>query len=330
MTICSVCKGTEDQTLIRCDKCDARFCEKCSTLAPTEWRSATLKKRAMIFLCTGCKVSFSKFLDFTPVTDSSTHTGDQIRFQLDAFAKSLMDSFSLQLESRISTVLNDITTLRDSNKDMIRLLSDWKQDSTAIGSLPSTVKAGNVQSFSAVLQRPVVGKNGDFSLLPGSSTCRDTLNSTPETACIPDASALDSSGGRRRQKPIVAKSRDAGNSVGFTRRSRPIVGSKKLDKAKIVAANLQKKTSVLVSRLDRGVSVEYLRDYLSSTFGDSETFVIEEQTVRSGDYKCFRVEIKLDLLDMVLNPDNWPVNIYVKRFRFFRAGAAVRGRQSTS
>ena len=61
-----------------------------------------------------------------------------------------------------------------------------------------------------------------------------------------------------------------------------------------------------------------INDYLKSTFGADREFKIEEMTVRSGSYCCFRVEADLDLLNSLLDPQNWVEGVTVKKFRFFR------------
>lgn len=81
---------------------------------------------------------------------------------------------------------------------------------------------------------------------------------------------------------------------------------------------------MFVSRLDSNVSSGDLGEYLRHTFGSAEKFVIDEQLVRSGDYRSYRVEIRLELLDSFLCPANWPQDVLVKKFRFFRS------RQSTA
>lgn len=97
-----------------------------------------------------------------------------------------------------------------------------------------------------------------------------------------------------------------------------MIGSKKMINSRIVAAKLQKKTSVLISRLDNNVTSEDLVEYMRTTFGNTENYNIEEQKVRSGDYKSYRVEVRVELLDEILCPSNWPEDVLVKKFRFFR------------
>ena len=97
------------------------------------------------------------------------------------------------------------------------------------------------------------------------------------------------------------------------------MGSRKLSDpsvASISAAKIQKKTSIYVGKLDPSVTGDGLLAYLKSTFGLDETFTLEEQKVKLGDYRAFRVEARLDLLGQLLGAANWPEEIVVKRFRF--------------
>lgn len=108
-----------------------------------------------------------------------------------------------------------------------------------------------------------------------------------------------------------------------------IIGSRKLTNSRLAAACIQKKTSIFVSKLDGGVSSEILLEYMQTTFGVNENFTIVEQTVRSGDYKSFRVEARVELLKQLLSASNWPENVLVKKFRFPRSTFPV-SRQSDS
>lgn len=93
----------------------------------------------------------------------------------------------------------------------------------------------------------------------------------------------------------------------------------------VTAANVQKRTSIFVSKLDKQVTADDLHLYLKATFGSDVICRIEEQTVRTGDYRAYRVETRLDLLDELMSPSKWPENVLVKRFRFFRSRPPVSG-----
>lgn len=56
-----------------------------------------------------------------------------------------------------------------------------------------------------------------------------------------------------------------------------------------------------------------LENYLQKTFGDNENFKIIELSVKSGDYKSFRVDVRPELQNDILNPQNWAKDIVIKK-----------------
>lgn len=94
--------------------------------------------------------------------------------------------------------------------------------------------------------------------------------------------------------------------------------SKNIATSKIKAANIVPKASIFLSRIDKEVTVADITEHLTSVFDENENFQIEEIAVRSGDYKRFEISSRPEIEKELLDPSNWPNDVIVKKFGFFR------------
>lgn len=333
MNACQHCNalGCPDEPLASCDRCSVLLCKTCADLTSTELRAVVLKKRSksITYLCAKCQPCQS---DLRPAELDDTIL-KLIKQQFASFAVSLMADISLELESKISTVQSEVSVLKDSNIDLIKLFTNQK---------PSLLKPASSAALLDGSKAPPVRRQRSESSASDSLPVACQPPSETLLTLPPQGNSLrthvSGDGNPRLQKsvppksvppksvPAKSNSRVVGSAGGLAGNGHSfVIGSRKLNNSKITAANVHKKTSVFVSRLDRSVSTDDLHEYLKSTFGVSESFKVEEQTVKSGDYRSYRVEARLDLLDNLLDPSHWPENVYVKKFRFFRARPPTSG-----
>lgn len=337
MSVCQQCgaSGSSEEPLATCDQCSTVLCKTCADLSSTELRAVALKKRSksLTYLCSGCQPSRTDFR-FAELRDSLLKL---MRQQFDTFATSLTADISLQLESKISGLQAEVSVLRESNIDLIKLLTNQNlllQRPVSCNALPGTSQAqsvtrqksptGSTGNLSVPLQRS--GRSMSGSQRPPQPPNSSTSNPQSRTDSQYTGAASSGSSGLPKTVPLKSSHQGVGSAAGsvqggsarWKRHSTFVVGCAKQVNSKVTAANIQRKTSVFVSRLDRTVSTDDLHEYLRSTFGADETFKLEEQTVKSGDYRSYRVEASLDLLDRLLDPAYWPENVYIKKFRFFR------------
>lgn len=85
--------------IVVCDRCSLSFCSACSRLSPTELRSATLKKRILVFLCSNCRVTFDRFLQSVEPTDDDT---------ADAFSRSDQGGCKPDLKEIVASVVGSV------------------------------------------------------------------------------------------------------------------------------------------------------------------------------------------------------------------------------
>lgn len=272
-------------------------------------RAAAIKKRSLVFLCPGCQPCRQMFRELTAFGSTLV---EQLRREISALVA--------PLEQRISAVSDEVSVLRQSNVDLVRLLTSFppSKDMT----MPTKTSQGK---FSDVNTHERSGEGVSPPATGVSAPKIQVRASAPDIAG--DSSRSNKSRSRSSRSPTVDDSA-ALSSRRPTRKTRPpaIIGSCKTKNTQLSAAAIRKKTSIFVSRLDTRVSEEDLTDYLHATFGATESFVVEEQRVRSGDYRSYRVEADLGLLDRLLCADSWPENVFVRRFRFPRSVGGEQGR----
>lgn len=294
-----------------------------------------LKKRSIIYHCCGCSVLQNPLYDLEGLKSSLV---DHFKQELATFSDSLLNRMIEEVDTRNRLVLTELSNLKETNVDLLKFV-----DSSGFRIEPPKPLNTPASHTSANSTRAIVNTNQASANNAGSNFT--PVVTTAGFQRLP-SSAGPSSRGRQPDSDlhsVPSAQHITGRQIsGGSRRSinpprvnvnTHVVGSREVGADGISAAILQKRTSVLVGRLDKNVSASDLRTYLLSTFGTSEEFVIEEQTVKSGEYRSFRVEAKLDSLGSLMTPSNWPVGVIVKKFRFFRSrppGARLSTSQPTT
>lgn len=322
MSACRKCNsaGSSTEPLVACDRCAVTLCKSCALLSSTELRAVCLQKKTINFFCSGCQSQ--QFMLGSP-DDLQAAIRNVVREELSDFVNLIATRVSAELHSELNSIHNEVAFLRQSNVDLVRLLTEGPrnllhpaQDVTTAPSLhrkpvsSKPLQTSNNRKITAPAShnsdqqaRSLTVEETQLGLkkLTGQNTEPTTSGNSDQALSVP-----------------VPQSYSAAVLGSAQRQHSAIVGSRKLNDPTIYAAKVQKKTSIYIGRLDKQVSEDALRSYLRSTFGDAEDFSIHEQKVRSGDYRSFRVEARLELLDDLLCSSNWPENILVKKFRFFR------------
>lgn len=343
MLVCKSCNTTVSSAdlLATCDRCGTCLCQACAEVTATELRAILLKKRCIIYYCCDCRESLSAATNH-PMGNSCP---EQLREEITDFTNALKAELLATFQSEMDRLTREVVDLKQSNIDLVRLLTGGGMftgpctltrpsseslggnlENTQYSSGVPSMMCGGVQSQSV---QPTLGKNCKHNNVPScasvnlvrasgnASTCDQSSRSkSPVAPPSTGVTVANSSGSKETAVQNPARSRRSTAKAGPA----SIVGSRRQNGSDvtIAAAVVHRKTSVLVGRLDMSVTAEGLLGYLVATFGPADHFHIEEQTVRSGEYRSFRVEARLDYLDELLTPSNWPENVVVKKFRFFR------------
>ena len=134
----------------------------------------------------------------------------------------------------------------------------------------------------------------------------NTLVSTPSTS--------------NASKPSTSKTehlnKDIGNIKAHQAKNTGIIIGQKKTNEKLVASIPQ--TSLFVSKISLEVNETDLLEYLNKNFGPNEKFKVEKVAVKSEEYNAYKITARKELEDNLLNANNWPENISINKFTFFR------------
>lgn len=328
MSTCIKCNtaGSSSEPLTSCDRCEMSLCKSCASLTTTELRAIALQKRSISFFCSECREAQ---LQPSPngFVDLKRTICDLIRGEFSSLVDDIAGKICTELQPEMNSIRNEVAALRESNVDLIRLLTEgpMRLPRSAEDSVVSACESGeSLPQPSLVTQGkktdiPVRGCSGqlvEVSAVPMPGLRKSVRESS--TSARQSTQRASGTHGTLQSGTSGTQPSSAAQRIRQSRFS-AIVGSRKMSDpavASIAAAKIQKKTSIYVGKLDPSVTGDDLLAYLKSTFGLEETFTLEEQKVKSGDYRAFKVEARLDLLGQLLCAANWPEEIVVKRFRF--------------
>lgn len=285
-------------------------------------RAVALKNRTVIFHCRKCRDGQACQCSLASLREALL---GGIREELIQFSRMI----ATEVETRVNSVSGEIAILRESNIQLVNLLASHPSYSCA--ALASSSCDGGVSAGPPGVIAGGTGETVRLSLTGGPTGLHSvgppslpaSLPASKSVAFARTSGNLSAPGSRGLDSgKQVLGPKSAGDSsapAGQSAARKAIMGSRKLQSSTISAANIPKKTSVFVSKLDRQVTADDLHLYLKSTFGNDQDFVVEEQKVRTGEYRAFRVRAGLELLSDLLSSSNWPEGVLIKKFHFFRS-----------
>lgn len=332
MVSCSKCKSEAVDTyaLAKCDQCAILLCIECSKLTASEHRGITVKKRSagITYHCIEC-LSKSNTTGYCGLSKAELQT---------------MVSRTIQAEmADLKTFLNKHTEVNAGGmKDVAEELRGQSKIITGMAAALQEIKPIEKQSNELEILRKEfksLGKKyeaqqAELKLLREDIKSVRALREDYESNKLElellkkDLAKFQKILAQNNSKPNSNSKNDSNPALfhlesitptarekSFQTKSGRVVGQRK-DCDKLVASTPQ--TSVLISKVSLDIDSKDLKDYLHNTFGPEERFAIEPLVVKSGEYKSFKVMTRRVLEDALLNPQNWPENIEVKKFSFFR------------
>lgn len=139
MMNCKGCQALESsaQQLVACDRCSSRWCQECAQLTATELRSVVLKKRTIIFLCRECRPD----VDLQGLSGIGDPNRIDLVAEISSLMRTLISDVRSDVEAKFDRLRMDIAVLRNSNCDLISLLTGSK-----------AMSVGNKKPSSALLK----------------------------------------------------------------------------------------------------------------------------------------------------------------------------------
>lgn len=301
MATCSKCHREPDETyaLAKCDQCACMLCSECSKLSASEHRGVTVKKRSpcVSYRCTDCVTKVKNPSNTLSTPDIQGTITKAIKTGMEELKLSFIKSF----EANTKKVEEQYAKLYSQNRTIIGNTAKLMDHN--LGDKPMhTAEATELEELKRAL---------------------DTLSSKYEAQ---QAEVLNLKNELARMQHIMMPKQDNApthrgitsqqNNPPLHNKNVAVVGQKKTTD-KLVASTPQ--TSIFVSKISLEIAELDLVEYLKNNFGHEQKFTVESLEVKSGEYKAFKIMANKNLEDNLLNPNNWPENIIIKKFTFFRA-----------
>lgn len=332
-----------------CDRCSNGHCKGCSKITPTEIKCLDLKKeRRLRYYCPDCydsiieienvlKLNKQLFDENSILKNSINHptVDPDISSKLQIFESTLKDmqvtyiqainetnkSLTIQQDkyhAEIQRLRSEIKTIRDSNIDMVRLLTQSKKESTDISQTPSnnmtnknfnltySNNSNKVSTPEVISYRTAITNNSTISNNDIQNSAKKINSSTSQLASVINRSTKGQS------------SNDDGFREVRGRRSQLKVGNGEGDKTFHGRKGItNKKIWLFISRVPDSISDKNIKDYIETRTSTTDTYIKKLPTINAGqDNQSFMVGVDPKIQDEVYDSSFWPKKVIYGRFDF--------------
>lgn len=338
MSTCSKCgsTGSDSYSLARCDNCRSLRCLNCSTLSSSEHKGISVKKRSpcVSYHCVDCvngaqnKAEGSKTSDTLEFQEILVST---IREGLDEFKKSLnIGDTCVKLNKALEVNTKALNSVIINMENLSKTTDTAKQSeinkvqkSQNIKTTSDKAECNEITNLKIALEELTAKYEAQqmemLEIRKKLENLSGQLTKNIEHPNEVSASGYDNSLSNSNvnvNKPLTSTHGKSFSMDKHQKKNQEIVGLKKSCDG-ITASKPQ--TSIFVSRVSLEVNEEDINEYLKNTFGHDNKFITTRIDVRSGEYAAFKVCANKTLEDNLLNPYNWPEDILVKKYTFFRS-----------
>uniref|UniRef100_A0A1Y1NJF7 Uncharacterized protein n=1 Tax=Photinus pyralis TaxID=7054 RepID=A0A1Y1NJF7_PHOPY len=228
------------------------------------------------------------------LNDVSTNvalTGEQLK---DLIREAVAEK-TAELYKIIDSLRKEVTVLKESNVDMIKLLSS-KGSNITVGA--------NKSKSEKITSKPANPNVLSYSETVASGVTRDKILQSPSAVRCDRKSRIDKSeninntGDNKPKNLVIGKAEPSLNGPGF--------------------CAIQKRAWLYVGRVALGTENSKIKNYLTEKFPNSQFEV--EQLPKRDDARsiAFKVGADIELIDELYKGENWPAGVFIKQFRFFR------------
>lgn len=316
MPRCVKCDGSEadNDAIVSCDKCRRNYCQGCSTLTSTEVRAINLKSRTVKYFCLDCCPNQdSADLGSNINTSRSASENPSYVGEIISFLKPLYD--------KISALETEVKVLKDSNLDLIRLLTEKpelirghktkSQDTADVNTCSIDQDINYANKLKGAIHYNASGRSKTENSFKGAEQSSSSKN-TKLTGSSSQHALVETN-----EEFTLVKSRR-------NRYPRKVVN---IGTAEVTPENNAfagrnvsgKKAWLFISRVRDTATEETVKSYIMGKTGTNEDEVSVKQvdtTYKRKDSKCFQVGIKFDLKDRLYEDGFWPGGVAFRRFRF--------------
>jgi hypothetical protein len=290
--VCKVCERliTASDKVVSCGaSCAEVFHITCASITETEYKTLT-KNRSLFWKCVPC------------LSDSETAPA-QIVKQVSKLTNAVIDlqKLSKSQEAKIQTLSDLLVASKIPDISQIQQKSKkHNAESSSSTSFASKVKAGSAAVTSHLVDRPAGATN--VNKVQNQGTRPQNYSKKPS---------------QHNSNKIMSNTDTQDDEFtevrGPPRRRTHKTGTASPDSAcPLVAAD--KKAHLHVWRLHPDTKIEDVKEYLANLCND-QNIEVEAQNAK-GNYASYRVSADFSHLETLQDPNNWPQNACINKFKF--------------
>lgn len=235
------------------------------------------------------------------------------------FSDVLKDSMK-EFNEKISKLENEVVMLRESNIELISLLTNGEtlnnvQKCSNSKKLPSTNPETNPSKTHEAKSRN--NKNSQVRDKISSPQIKtNNYKNTEEKQFKHPTRSIDDC--TTKNKPMIHRRMTQTTTNKQQQKRTPLVvyGTGTGNKSNLTAVN--RKTWIYVGRVTPGTGVDGLKEHIEIIFPEQETLIEMLPKWKNGETEAFKVGIDHDLLDEAFNSKNWPKGSLIKKYKFFQ------------
>lgn len=318
---CQVCKQNFKNFAV-CDSCSENFCKLCSTLSVKEFNCAALTSRKLKFYCQKCDTSnLSQDLFPSQARENITNNKTNEFITKEEFVEEVS-----KLKDIILSTKEEITNLKDSNIDLVRLLTSEEYLKTA--NLRSSHVINEFKSNSNQNTAKDLGKTKSVKNISQTTTNNisvsqkkyDTNTCNNSKIPISKEKEIVKGNGYTIEGVTEKETFKKNSSSPVNLKTNCIWGSRETDFLQITKKS--HKFWIFTSGYSKLTTPQQIIDYLKQ-FHDVNISCEKIQT-RNEEIASFKVGIPNELKDQFLLRNLWPLGAYVNKY------FAPRGQKETN
>lgn len=355
-------KNLDQKQIIICDECAKAYCKLCAGIAPTEMRVIELTKRKLRYYCPNCSSVSNKIEQLNKKLTVENNTLKRNLYEQTIIIEKLRDLereinktqevFTQTLEqtteilklnylNEIAALKNEIKNIRDSNVDLVRLLTanQWNRNrNSSLSQEKTNIDKENAHYETNTKTEPSkTNQQKSYVDIVKKTTNKNDVQK--ETIATKPNQRKENQGIHRNQEDYEKHDSDDGYQEIKKRRRRKKVQLGTNEKAENEfegrpMANIKnKKIWLFISRVKDAVSTENVVTYIKkkSKLEDEKISVKNLDTwYKVENNKCFLVGVDPTIKDLVYSASFWPTGVAYERFDFVKGQRFLDNQKTTS
>lgn len=226
-----------------------------------------------------------------------------------------------ELYNKVTTLEEEVVLLRESNIELIHLLTNSEtinkqnlegKPTTKESTTPTSWPTGN----SNIVSTKNLATKSDQTDKVYFNQQNSNNKNTARRPQKPQQADLKINGTTNKQTNYEGTSKTVSKYESQRKNSTRIYGTGKQSKSNLTAVD--RKGWIYIGRVTPGTGIQGMREHIDVMFPKQEFIIEKLPKWKNGNTEAFKIGFSHDLLDEVYNSDNWPKGSLIKKYTFFR------------